>query len=132
MDELREAWAAYLAADKEWRHAETRAFESEAAYDRMEETGGRRFQAHAALLRAVDKLLEEAPPANLKEVFERYAVDPAMRPTGGGMPLWQCLAHKWRDDMHAFLKLGAIELDLKETRTNLGTHDARPEDQDEL
>lgn len=124
MDELRKAWAAYLAADKAWRHAETKAFESESAYDRMEETSVCRFQAHATLLTTVGKLLEEEPPANLKEVFERYDIDPKMRPPGGGMPLWQCLARMWRDDMHAFLGLeGVMKADLEELKTNQGTEE---------
>jgi hypothetical protein len=99
----------------------------------MEETGGHRFQAYAALLRAVGKLLEEEPPADLREVFKRYGIDPKMRPPGGGVPLWLCLANKWRSDMHAFLELeGVMKADLEEVKTNQRVQDVRPEDQDEL
>ena len=117
MDDLRKAWAAYQAADKEWQHANIRAFGSAEAYARTKEMFGIRSQARATLLRAVGKLLSEEPPANLREVFKRYGIDPKIRPPGGGMPLWLCLANMWRADMHAFLELeGVMKADLEELK----------------
>lgn len=125
MDELRKAWAAYVeAGDAEANATDWREFPT---------TQQAVCDARSEVLHLVGKLLEEDPPANLREVFKRYAIDPKMRPPGGGMPLWLCLANMWREDMHAFLELeGVMKADLEEVKNNQGTHDARPEDQDEL
>jgi hypothetical protein len=117
MDELRKAWAAYQA---------------ELAKKTPDEPVDP-WMALAKLVEAVGKLLEEDPPANFQEVYKRYGIDPKMRPPGGGVPLWLCLANKWRDDMHAFLELeDVMKADLEEVKTNQCVHDTRPEDQDEL
>ena len=117
MDELRKAWAAYQA---------------ELAKKTPDEPVDP-WMALATLVEAVGKLLAGEPPSDLREVFKRYAIDPKTRPPGGGMPLWLCLENKWREDMHAFLGLkDVMKSDLDELKTNQGTHDARPEDQDEL
>lgn len=98
--ELETAWVSYVEAENAYLDAcagETDAYGA-IAHANME-------RAREEVLLSVAGLLGEEPPANLKEVFERYAIDPKTEPPGGGMPLWWCLARMWRDDMHAFLAL---------------------------